>query len=64
MSDVATYITWADYHDIDLKFAVSDEELKWCYAAADQFLYEWFVASDEFWKLGSNEMLKLIDELI
>ena len=64
MSDVATYISWAEYHGIELKFPVSEKDLKWCLASADQFLYEWFVASDEFWRLGSNEMLKLINELI
>ena len=54
MSDVSTYITWANYHGIELKFPVSEEDLKWCQVASDQFLYEWFVASDEFWRLGSN----------
>ena len=54
MSDVATYISWAQYHGIELDIGVTDEQSKWCLAAADQFLYDWFAASDIFWKLSSN----------
>ena len=64
MSDVATYISWAQYHGIELNIEVTDEQSKWCYAASDQFLYEWFEASDDYWKLSSNQLLKLIDEVI
>ena len=53
MSDVCTYVWWAVYHGIKLIFDVPLEDVKWCEAAADQFLYEWFVASDEFWHLSS-----------
>ena len=64
MSDVATYISWAQYHGIELDIEVTEEQFTWCKASADQFLYEWFDASDMFWKLASNQLLKLLDEII
>ena len=64
MSDVATYISWAQYAGIELDIGVTDEQSKWCLAAADQFLYDWFAASDIFWKLSSNQLLKLLNEVI
>ena len=64
MSDVATYIMWANYHGIDLNFPLSENDLKWCQAAYEQFLYEIGSASEEFGYLASNEMLKMIHQLI
>ena len=29
MSDVATYVMWANYHGIDLSFPLSEDDLKW-----------------------------------
>ena len=49
MSDVATYVNIARYHDIELKFPVSDEHLKWAYVSSDQFTYKNFAASEEIW---------------
>ena len=64
MSDVATYIMWADYHGIELNFPLSDDALKWCRASYEQFLYQIGSASEEFGYLASNDMLKMISELI
>jgi len=64
MSDVCVYIWWAVYHGIELIFDVSETDNNWCEAAADQFLYEWFVASDEYWHLSSDLMLNLLSSSV
>ena len=62
MSDVCTYVWWAEYHDIPLKFDVTDEQTVWCQVASDQFTYEWFTASEDYHKLGMNQMLNFVME--
>ena len=49
MSDVATYVHLARYHDMKLKFEVNEEHFNWCQAASDQFTYKWFGATSEYW---------------
>ena len=64
MSDVATYVNIAKYHDMKLTFDVDDEHFKWTRAASDQFVYEWFAASEEIWMLAAREQLSLLSELV
>ena len=45
MSDVATYVNIAHYHDMKLTFDVDEEHYKWTRASSDQFVYQWFAAS-------------------
>ena len=52
-SDIATYVWDAHYHDMKLKFEVSDDHFKWCQVASDQFTYLWLGASPEMWYLST-----------
>lgn len=52
MSDVATYVWDAKYHDIELKFPVSEEHFAWCEVSSDQYTYDWLAASPEMWQLA------------
>lgn len=49
MSDLATYVYTANYHGMSLEFGITEEDSKWCEAAADQWVYDWLAASDEMW---------------
>ena len=62
MSDVATYVHIATWHGMKLEFPVSEEHFKWCQVSSDEFVYEWLAASPEFWQLGVNKILSLLDE--
>ena len=62
MSDVATYVHIATYHGMKLEFPVSEDHFKWCQVSSDEFTYEWLAASPEFWQLGVNKILTLLDE--
>ena len=64
MSDVATYVHIARYHDMKLKFEVTDEHFRWCQAASDQFTYEWFGATPEYWYLANRQQLEILSELV
>lgn len=64
MSDVCTYVWWAVKAGIKLKFEITPEELVLCNAAADQFMYDWFVVDDEYWKLSSFELLSQLKEFV
>jgi hypothetical protein len=62
MSDVATYVHIASYHGMKLEFPVNEDHFKWCQVSSDEFTYEWLAASPEFWQLGANKILGLLDE--
>eukprot|EP00352_Strombidinopsis_acuminata_P007408 CAMPEP_0176362270 /NCGR_PEP_ID=MMETSP0126-20121128/18313_1 /TAXON_ID=141414 ORGANISM="Strombidinopsis acuminatum, Strain SPMC142" /NCGR_SAMPLE_ID=MMETSP0126 /ASSEMBLY_ACC=CAM_ASM_000229 /LENGTH=186 /DNA_ID=CAMNT_0017718125 /DNA_START=500 /DNA_END=1060 /DNA_ORIENTATION=+ len=62
MSDVCTYVYWAVRAGIELTFEVTDDDFRLCNAAADQFMYDWFVIDDEYWHLGAHELLTLLKE--
>ncbi len=64
MSDVATYVNIAKFHNIELGFPVSDEHNKWCQVASDQFTYAWLGGSEELWRLSMQKMLTLLTEAI
>ena len=64
MSDVATYVHIATYHGMKLNFPVNWDHFKWCQVSSDEFVYEWLAASPEFWKLGVNRILTLLDEAL
>ena len=53
-SDIATYVWDAHYHDMKLRFDVSDEHQKWCQVASDQFTYKSFGATPEYWYLATQ----------
>ena len=63
-SDIATYVWDAHYHDMKLKFEVSDDHFKWCQVASDQFTYLWLGASPEMWYLSTQRQLTLLNELV
>ena len=60
---MATYVYWAHYADIELIFDVDEQHYEWCQVSSDQSTYDWFDATDEFWHLGSNQMLQLLNEI-
>jgi len=53
LSDIATYVHLATYHNIELKFLVEPTHFKWCQVASDQFTYKWFGATPELWYLSN-----------
>lgn len=53
LSDIATYVHLATYHNIRLKFDVEPDHFKWAQVASDQFTYKWFGATPELWYLSN-----------
>ena len=63
MREVAAYVHTATYHGMELAFPVSEEHYKWC-MFADEITADRLAASPEYWQLGINKILSLLDEAV
>ena len=57
MKGICSYLQWANYEKLALKFEVPDLAERWCQAVGDSKLYYNAYGLEELWKLGAYEVL-------
>ena len=57
MKGICSYLHWANYEKLKLKFEVTEMVERWCQALGDSKLYYNAYGLEELWKLGGYEFL-------
>ena len=64
LANICEYVWSAQYHNIELKFDVTEEHYKWCSLANMESHYLGYYATTEYWYLATQKQLTFLSELV